>query len=118
MQYLAERQKVLAANVANANTPDYLAKDIKKPSFSDELSTSLKMKVTNPMHMSALGAGASSFKVYTPKPTQPLTIDGNGVVLEEQINEISKDKGEYNRMLAIYGKYKNMLKTATTKINI
>lgn len=118
MQYLTERQKVLAANVANANTPHYLAKDIEKPSFSNELSTHLQMNITNPKHMTGLGGAGNAFKVYTPKPTQALTIDGNGVVIEDQLNEISKDKGEYNRMIAIYGKYKNMLKTANTKISI
>ena len=47
-----------------------------------------------------------------------LTIDGNGVVLEDQLNEASKTKSDYNRMLTIYGKYKTMLQTANTKINI
>ena len=53
----------------------------------------------------------------TPKPDTALTIDGNGVVLEDQLNEVSKTKGDYNRMLTIYGKYKSMLQTANTKIN-
>ena len=35
--YLSERQKVLATNVANANTPNYLPKDIEKPDFSYEV---------------------------------------------------------------------------------
>lgn len=38
-------------------------------------------------------------------------------VLEDQLNEVSKTKGDYNRMLTIYGKYKSMLQTANTKIN-
>ena len=33
LQYLAERQRVLAENIANANTPGYLPKDVKKPDF-------------------------------------------------------------------------------------
>ena len=35
--YLSERQKVLAANVANANTPGFLPKDVTKPDFSREI---------------------------------------------------------------------------------
>lgn len=116
MKYLTERQKILAGNVANANTPGYLAKDLKKPNFSDELNSALQMTVTNEKHFTGLGGSSLSARVYTPKPTQPLTIDGNGVVLEDQLNEISKDKGEYTRVLTLYNTYKNMIKTAATKV--
>ncbi len=116
MKYLTERQKILAGNVANANTPGYLAKDLKKPKFSDELNSALQMTVTNENHFTGLGGSSLSARVYTPKPTQPLTIDGNGVVLEDQLNEISKDKGEYTRVMTLYNTYKNMIKTAATKV--
>ena len=116
MKYLTERQKILAGNVANANTPGYLAKDLKKPNFSDELNSALQMAVTNEKHFTRLGGSSLSARVYTPKPTQPLTIDGNGVVLEDQLNEISKDKGEYTRVMTLYNTYKNMIKTAATKV--
>ena len=116
MKYLTERQKILAGNVANANTPGYLAKDLKKPKFSDELNSALQMTVTNEKHFTGLGGSSLSARVYTPKPTQPLTIDGNGVVLEDQLNEISKDKGEYTRLMTLYNTYKNMIKTASTKV--
>ena len=107
--YLSERQKVLATNVANANTPDYLPKDIEKPDFSYELGQvsekKLELAKTNPNH-----------RVYTPKPQNPLSLDGNGVVIEDQLNEISKNKGDYNRMVTIYTSFRDMLKTANTKI--
>ena len=71
LNYLTERQKVLAANLANSNTPGYVAKD--------------------------------------------LTIDGNGVIIEDQLNKVAETKGDYNRMLTIYTSYRNMLKTANTQ---
>ena len=119
MKYLTERQKVLAANVANANTPGYLAKDLEKPDFAAEVEGALKMKMvcTNEKHFSSLPSQQKNGGVFVPKPTQPLTIDGNSVVLEDQMNEISKDKSEYNRVLTLYGKYKNMIKTSLTKIS-
>ena len=55
--------------------------------------------------------------VYTPKPKDTLTIDGNGVILEDQMNEASKASSEYKRMITIYNSYKKMLSTANTKIN-
>lgn len=118
MKYLTERQKVLATNVANANTPGYLAKDVEAPNFANQLKTSISMTVTNQMHMAGLPSqGFGGNNVYTPKPTSALTIDGNGVILEDQLNEISKSKGEYNRMITLYGQFKNMISVANTKIN-
>lgn len=119
MKFISERQKVLAANVANANTPNYVAKDLEKPDFAKELSTSLHMTVTNQNHIAGLGSvTGGGYRVYTPQPDSALTIDGNGVVVEDQINKISKGKSEYDRIITLYGKYQNMLKMASTKINI
>lgn len=115
--YLSERQKVLATNIANANTPGYLPQEVEQPSFTSELKNSIALNVTNPMHLQGLPSKGFSNKIYTPKPSNPLSIDGNGVVLEDQLNEMSKNKGDYNRMIAIYSSFKNMIKTANTKIN-
>lgn len=118
IKYQTERQKVLAANVANANTPGYLPKDLKRPDFGpSEFSSQLNMVLTNEKHLSGVGNNYGGYKLYTPKPTTALTIDGNGVVLEDQINAISKSKSEYDRIITLYGKYQTMLNTANTKIN-
>ena len=115
MQYLSARQKVLAGNIANSTTPGYLPKDVQKPNLGKETSR-LEMKITNPKHMGP-SRNLGALKVYTPEPTQALTIDGNGVVLEEQMNEASKTSSEYRRMITIYNKYKSLIQTANTKIN-
>ena len=52
LRWLAQRQTVLAENIANANTPDYMARDIEKLNFKDLLTDDGKMQParTNPMH--------------------------------------------------------------------
>ena len=50
MAYLTERQKVLATNIANANTPHYLPQDVEESSFANVLRTSLPMTLTNEKH--------------------------------------------------------------------
>ncbi|MBQ8465785.1 MAG: flagellar biosynthesis protein FlgB [Alphaproteobacteria bacterium] len=120
LDYLSEKQKVVATNIANANTPGYLAKDVEEPDFSAQVQRSIaasQMTVTNPKHIVSAPSQNSRFRVVTPKPDTALTIDGNGVVLEEQLNEASKTKAEYEKALTIYNKYKSMLQTANTKIN-
>jgi len=67
--------------------------------------------------MSGVPDNTAAGGVYTPKPDYALTIDGNGVIIEDQLNKVAETKGDYNRMLTIYGKYKSMLQTANTKIN-
>lgn len=119
--YLAEKQKVIASNIANADTPGYIAKDVEEPDFAGmvrkNMSNRLQMTVTNPKHMVSAPVQGGAYKVYTPKPDTALTIDGNGVNIEEQLNEASKVKSEHEKLLTIYGKYKTMLQTANTKIN-
>ena len=82
MAYLTERQKVLATNIANANTPHYLPQDVEEPSFANVLRTSLPMTLTNEKHLAGIPSGNGGFRVYTPKPDTALTIDGNGVAGE------------------------------------
>ena len=126
MNYLSLKEKVIAGNIANASTPNYLAKDVTKPSFLDSLKESkplLELTKTNSKHIGELKSVANKNHmknvavVYTPKPSDSLTIDGNGVILEDQMNEASKASSEYKRMITIYNSYKKMLSTANTKIN-
>lgn len=116
LNYLTERQKVLAANLANANTPGYLAKDLEKPDFSETLKSSVALNVTNPKHLSGTPSANLAGKVFTPKPDYALTIDGNGVIIEDQLNKVAETKGDYNRMLTLYTSYRNLLKTANSGI--
>ncbi len=116
MQYLTAKEKVIAENIANASTPGYLARDVEKPTFGEELVAGMALKTTNPKHLSS-SKSSSAYNVYTPQPKEALTIDGNGVILEEQMNEASKASSEYKRMITIYNKYKSMLQMANTKIN-
>lgn len=115
MQYLAERQNVLARNIANVNTPGYIAQDIQKPDFATELKSSVSMNVTNKKHMTSSQVSSSGGGIYTPKPDFALTIDGNGVDLEDQLNKVSKTRSDYNKVTTIYNNYKNMLKLARSK---
>lgn len=121
LDYLTERQKVVATNIANADTPGYVAQDVEEPNFAamvkNSLSPQMKMTVTNPKHMAAAPIQGGMYKIYTPKPDTALTIDGNGVNIEDELNKASQVKSEHEKVLTIYNKYKSMLQTANTKIN-
>ncbi len=116
MEYLSAKEKVIAGNIANASTPGFLPKDVQKPDFTPHYVANMPMNTTNPKHLNGLNQ-SNNLKVYTPQPTSALTIDGNGVILEEQMNEASKASSEYKKMISIFNKYKNLMQVATTKIN-
>ena len=126
MRYQTARQRVAAENIANSTTPGYLPKAVAEPDFKNALinlqTPKLAMVTTNSKHLTSDNMKSKTddgeFVVYTPKPTSPLTIDGNGVIIEDQLNQANKASGEYNRMITIYNKYRDMIKAANTKINI
>lgn len=126
MRYQAAKERVAAENIANSTTPKYLPKEVAEPDFKNALADvqtpKLEMVTTNAKHLTHDDAVTKTedgeFMVYTPKPTSPLTIDGNGVIIEDQLNQANKASGEYNRMITIYNSYQNMIKNANTKINI
>lgn len=126
MRYLTAKEKVIAANIANSSTPNYLPQDIQKPDFLRKMEevrhSNLTLHVTNSKHFAQLKSETQKqpsnvLAVYTPQPKDALTIDGNGVIVEDQMNEASKASAEYKKMITIYNSYKNMLSTAVTKIN-
>ena len=61
MQWHQERQRVLAENVANAETPRYRARDLAPPNFASTLQrVSISMARTDPGHIERSAAARIS----------------------------------------------------------
>ena len=94
-QWLSVRQAVIAANVANANTPGYTALDVRP--FAQVLDAAeLQMAVTNPAHMALVGSAARS-QSLKPSDNWEVTNSGNSVGVEQQMMHA----GEINRAFAL-----------------
>lgn len=118
MDYLTQRQGVIAQNIAQANTPGYKPKDV--ISFEEVLqktgssmSTGFKLTATSPMHMGGSSGGSKGLvrtvkesDVYEVKPS------GNAVVLEQQVSQMSDTTTQYQIMTSLYKKTMGLLKTA------
>jgi flagellar basal-body rod protein FlgB len=114
MNYLDQRQKVLAQNIANANTPDYRPKDLTKVDFGTVLKgvtseNRVRPDTTNPMHM------PSPSDINDPdsrkmKKTYDVTPTGNAVVMEEQMVHSSQTITDFNLMTSLYQKNVNMIR--------
>jgi len=90
----AERQRVIASNIANADTPGYVGRDL---NFKDAMSNAMGRGLstgqsatagtasTHPRHMAlsgGAGVGSASTLAYTAQ-TQP-SLDGNSVDLDRE----------------------------------
>jgi flagellar basal-body rod protein FlgB len=114
ISYMGERQKVLAQNVANADTPNYQARDLKPLNFKDQIQREMRRVtpvMTQANHLPPV-TPSETYAVLKDKRPYETSLDKNGVVLEEQAQKISANSGDFAATTAIYRKYLTMFKLA------
>jgi flagellar basal-body rod protein FlgB len=108
MNWLGERQKVLAQNIANADTPNYAPRDLKEVDFrklvsSGGSSAKLQPAATDEKHMGGAGGGGTKANVVKPKPAET-TVSGNSVTLETELMKIADTGMDYQLVTNLYRK--------------
>ena len=91
--WLSSRDELIAANVANANTPNFKASDLQP--FSAVLDSSqISMISTNPAHMTP---GSDDFaEARTVENDSPeSTLSGNTVHIEDEMMKLSEVNRDY-----------------------
>jgi flagellar basal-body rod protein FlgB len=114
MDWLSRRQEVLSQNIANANTPHYLPKDLTPLDFKDVMkqdAPSLQVSTTDPRHV-APAAEATRFDTVTERTPEESKPNGNAVLLEEQMEKVGDVKGNYELATNLFQKNLSMLKMA------
>ena len=114
LTWLAERQRVVAENVANADTAGYAARDLSQPAdFAAALRQggALQMARTSAAHIAPAGASTARFDSVA-APDSETTMDGNSVVLEEQMLKMAESRMAYDAAIGFYQKSMNMLRMA------
>lgn len=120
MNWLGERQKVLAENVANANSPGYVSSDLKAPaSFAELIGRSpgapLALTRTNPLHLAG-GRERDGQQFGSAKDAVPeRTLDGNAVSLEDQMMKVSQTASDYQLITNLYRQNISMLRSVLTR---
>jgi flagellar basal-body rod protein FlgB len=115
MQWHQERQRVLAENVANADTPNYQARDLAPLKFDDALTTaSLALTTTDANHIGGAGGGGASFAEdsdhhYEVRPR------GNTVSHEDEMLKLAGNQMDYDAVTSLYTHSINLIKTAVGK---
>lgn len=103
--HAAKRQRVVAENIANADTPGYRARDI--PDFAQTQSRA-PMKATRASHFQGNGHAASvRAHIVASEMESP---NGNNVSLEEEMIRATKAEGQHNLALTIYAKSLDLMR--------
>lgn len=80
----ANRAELLAGNIANADTPNFKARDIDfKQSLKMAANNSGAMTTTNARHITSAGTTKMGARIMYRNPTQP-SLDGNTVDLQTE----------------------------------
>lgn len=115
MNWLGDRQTVLAQNIANADTPNYRAKDLKAVNFERELRDiqPVKMQATSGTHLQGtVRKPDHRVEELRPREVYETNPNDNGIALEEQMMKVSDTQMKYQLASNIYNKNMMMLRTA------
>jgi len=117
LSYLADRQQVIAQNVANSDTPGFTPKDLKPFALPGHGAASgalapVTPAITSAMHLAAPQATASSGLKPVSAPDSETTLNGNSVVLEDEMMKMSQARMDYEAAVAFYQQSMQLLATA------
>lgn len=113
--WLDERQRVIAENVANADTPGFVGRDLRQPTdFAAAMrDRRLTMTRTNAAHIAPAGSPVRFDP--TKSPDSETTLDGNSVVVEEQMLKMAESRMAYDAAIGFYQKSMSMIRLAAKK---
>lgn len=113
MHWHQQRQRLLAENVANADTPNYQPRDLVRPT-ADSLVAGVKpglaMARTNAAHIGFAGNDAGfAFDRKAAYETRP---SGNAVNLDDEMLKVASNQMDYQAATSLYTRSLGLLKTA------
>lgn len=116
IDYLDQRQRLIATNISNADTPGYRPQDLEDVDFGRVLTKvtgdrTIRMAATAGGHLPSFNA-INNPDAESMKHTYEAAPSGNAVILEEQMVNANRTNIDYGLMLNVYKKNVGMLKTA------
>ena len=121
MQWHQERQRVLAENISNSDTPNFRPRDLVEPKFDQGGSSvggamgSLAMMRTSTSHIAAAGGAGETFNHDRGKGGFLTRPAGNAVNLEDQMLKVSANQMDYAAVTSLYSRSLGLIKTAIGK---
>jgi flagellar basal-body rod protein FlgB len=111
MSWHHARQKVLAENIANADTPGFRPHDVKVPVSQNG---GMQMARTSASHMNINGATGNGAAGMDPSRARRFetTPSGNGVNLEDEMLKVAQNNQDYQLAASLYQKSMGLMKIA------
>jgi flagellar basal-body rod protein FlgB len=113
--WLTQRQEVIAENIANADSPNYRARDLKPFDFKRMLRRErnvVNMDATNVMHLPGRRRSGEGFGVAAERHPYETAPDGNSVVIEEQMQKMNEVGTTHKLITELYRKNMALFKMA------
>ena len=118
MNWLANRQQILAQNIANVDTPYYKAQDLDPEAFKRFIyggaPKRVNLAVTHPSHSTSLRGTTTHFPMEQ-KSFYEATLSENTVNLEENLIKMNQNANEYSLASNVYGKMHGLINIAIGK---
>ena len=116
MEWHQERQRVLAENVANADTSNYQAKDLAPPDFERQVAlTSVSLATTEPGHISGGAGGDSQFATEDKQSRYEVRPRGNSVTHEDEMMKVASNQMDFEAAADLYTRSLSLIKLAIGK---
>lgn len=110
-RHAAERQIIVARNIANSDTPDYKAKDLEP--FEDSYrrqATGATLRATDPRHLAGPDWSPAAARVVSTE--SDIAPNGNSVSLEGEMLKAAQLKREHDLSLGIYRSALDLMRTS------
>jgi flagellar basal-body rod protein FlgB len=112
MHYHQSRQKVLAENVSNADSPGFRPSDLKQPTI-DPGQAGVVLARTSAGHMGPSGQRNGFDAARAPR--FEVTPNGNAVNLEDEMLKVAQNQSDYQLAASLYSKGLGLMKIAIGK---
>ncbi len=118
MDFLNQRQRIIAQNISNSDTPNYRPQDLVPVDFNKVLkgvtkqtAHSVSLNSTKANHMPS-PSDVPEAKSRKQKETYEVAPAGNAVIVEEQLINSGRTVADYNLMTNLYQKNIGLIKIA------
>lgn len=117
LDYLTQRQTVLAQNVANADTPGYQPHDLEpfeRVLAGERQGTGAALAATHPQHFSGAQGRSAGYAEGEMAGLYEVSPSGNAVVLEQQMLAVGETAMQHQLTSELYRQHMSMLRIAVT----
>ena len=114
VRLVEQRLGLLASNIANADTPNYRAQDLKQIDFRKVPANKVFSSALTRTHEGHIkGSGTDqSFRITRENADYEINPSGNSVVLEEQMLKSTQNAGDHQLVTSLYRKHISLFRIA------